>query len=106
LEYLLLLGNRGDHAQSSLNAVIAPILNPFDPIELSYSHPIIDIHTHPVFMKDGRLRSEVNRLVKRSRSFGIERMVALGDVLVDGRSTMKPLGLFLGLRISFLDFAT
>lgn len=80
----MLLGNRGDHAQSSLNAVIAPILNPFDPIELSYSHPIIDIHTHPVFMKDGRLRSEVNRLVKRSRSFGIERMVALGDVLVDG----------------------
>ena len=59
---------------------------PFDPIDLSYSNPIIDIHTHPVFMEEGRQRSDVKRLVKRSRSFGIQRMVALGDVLVYGPS--------------------
>jgi len=53
-------------------------------IELSYASPIIDIHSHPVFMGEGRKRSEVNRWVARARRFGIEAMVALGDVLVHG----------------------
>jgi predicted TIM-barrel fold metal-dependent hydrolase len=56
----------------------------YEPVELSYSKPIIDIRTHPVFMGEGRTRTEVKRLVARARSFGIERMVALGDVLFYG----------------------
>ena len=35
-------------------------------------------------MGEGRKRTEVNRLVARARRFGIEGMVALGDVLVYG----------------------
>jgi len=35
-------------------------------------------------MGDGRSRADVKRLVARARKFGIERMVALGDVLVYG----------------------
>lgn len=35
-------------------------------------------------MGEGRSKPEVKRLVARSRRFGIERMVALGDVLVYG----------------------
>ena len=67
-----------------MSSLFALTLNPLQSIELAYLRPIIDIHTHPVFMKDGRTRFDVNRLVKRSRRFGIERMVALGDVLVEG----------------------
>lgn len=37
-------------------------------------------------MGEGRLRTDVKRLVARARRFGIERMVALGDVLVYGPS--------------------
>lgn len=46
----------------------------------------IDFHMHPVFMGDGCNRAAVQRLATRSRALGIERMVALGDVLVHGRT--------------------
>ena len=46
---------------------------------------IIDAHTHPVFFGAGRSRSEVIDLVRRARGLGIDRMVALGDVLRHGR---------------------
>ena len=55
-------------------------------MELSYNQPIIDIHTHPVFMGDGRSPIEVKALVRRARKFGIQHMVALGDVLFYGPS--------------------
>ncbi|KAF0093255.1 MAG: Amidohydrolase family [Puniceicoccaceae bacterium 5H] len=45
---------------------------------------IIDIHTHPVFFGDGAQREQVDKLVRYARSLGIERMVALGDVLYHG----------------------
>ena len=56
------------------------------PVDLSYSKPVIDVHTHPVFMGEGRTQAEVKRLVRRAQQFGIERMVALGDVLMYGPS--------------------
>jgi hypothetical protein len=46
---------------------------------------IIDAHTHPVFFGAGRRPSEVSQLVRRARALGIDRMVALGDVLRHGR---------------------
>lgn len=45
---------------------------------------IIDVHTHPIFFRKGSTRAEVAKLVKQSRSFGIERMISLGDVLLYG----------------------
>jgi len=42
---------------------------------------IIDVHTHPIFLGQGRKESEIRRLVAHGRSHGVERMVALGDVL-------------------------
>jgi predicted TIM-barrel fold metal-dependent hydrolase len=47
---------------------------------------IIDAHTHPVFLGEGRKASDVSRLVARGRALGIERMVGLGDVLIHGRN--------------------
>lgn len=47
---------------------------------------IIDIHTHPIFFSAGDSRREVKALARRGRRFGLERMVALGDVLRFGRS--------------------
>jgi predicted TIM-barrel fold metal-dependent hydrolase len=46
---------------------------------------VIDAHTHPVMFKRGLRRAEIDRLVRRGRSLGIERMVGLGDVLLHGR---------------------
>jgi uncharacterized protein len=46
---------------------------------------MIDIHTHPIFYGEGGTRRAVRALEARGRSFGFERMVALGDVLVHGR---------------------
>lgn len=46
---------------------------------------IIDIHTHPVFEGQHYDRASVDRTVAYGRSFGIERMVVLGDVLRYGR---------------------
>lgn len=46
---------------------------------------IIDAHTHPVFMHAGATPADARRLVAHGRAHGIERMVALGDVLVHGR---------------------
>ncbi len=45
---------------------------------------IIDIHTHPVFNNEGSSKEEAERLVAYAKSLGIERMVALGDVLLYG----------------------
>lgn len=45
----------------------------------------LDVHTHPVLFREGSRREDVRRLVDRARSFGIQRMVALGDVLRFGR---------------------
>lgn len=45
---------------------------------------IIDIHTHPVFQKQGATRSEIDNLVAYSRSLGIEKMISLGDVVAYG----------------------
>jgi|UniRef100_UPI00404A22D2 uncharacterized protein len=42
---------------------------------------IIDVHTHPIFFGDGRKETAVNQLVTHGRTLGIERMIALGDVL-------------------------
>ncbi|MSU23152.1 MAG: amidohydrolase [Opitutus sp.] len=47
---------------------------------------IIDVHTHPVCFREGRSRAAVDALVARGRALGIERMVALGDVLAFSRS--------------------
>lgn len=47
--------------------------------------PIIDVHTHPVFMGEGASAGELRALVRRARGLGICRMVALGDVLRYGR---------------------
>ncbi|MBI5381394.1 MAG: amidohydrolase family protein [Opitutae bacterium] len=46
---------------------------------------IIDVHTHPVFMRRGLQRTEIDWLVAHGRALGIERMVTLGDVLLHGR---------------------
>lgn len=42
---------------------------------------IIDVHTHPVFFTKGRQESELRQLVAHGKSLGVERMIALGDVL-------------------------
>ncbi|MCF3650273.1 amidohydrolase family protein [Synoicihabitans lomoniglobus] len=46
---------------------------------------IIDFHTHPIFFGEGTKPGETAAKVKRARALGIERMVALGDVLRYGR---------------------
>jgi predicted TIM-barrel fold metal-dependent hydrolase len=46
---------------------------------------IIDVHTHPIFFRQGSKPAEVTRLVKWARSLGIERMISLGDVLLYGK---------------------
>lgn len=46
---------------------------------------IIDVHTHPIMFRRGGTRPEVERLVRHGKSLGIERMIALGDVLLHGR---------------------
>jgi uncharacterized protein len=51
---------------------------------LRFMH-VIDIHIHPIFYGDGGTRRAVRALEARGRTFGIERMVALGDVLAHGR---------------------
>jgi len=45
----------------------------------------IDIHTHPVFFGKGHSRREANEFAAYGLAHGVERMVALGDVLVFGR---------------------
>lgn len=47
---------------------------------------IIDAHTHPIMFRRGDSQAEVAALVKHGKSLGIERMVALGDVLLYGRN--------------------
>jgi uncharacterized protein len=47
---------------------------------------IIDAHTHPVLFNEGQGQAAADALVARARTFGIERLVALGDVLRHGRS--------------------
>jgi hypothetical protein len=47
---------------------------------------IIDVHTHPIMHEAGIGRSESAALLARARRLGIRHVVALGDVLVDGRS--------------------
>ncbi|MBI5381939.1 MAG: amidohydrolase family protein [Opitutae bacterium] len=47
---------------------------------------VIDLHTHPIFLRAGRRRADVDRLVAESRARGVVRMVVLGDVLVHGRT--------------------
>ncbi|WP_221029719.1 amidohydrolase family protein [Actomonas aquatica] len=46
---------------------------------------IIDFHTHPIFFEEGAEPAETRRQLRRARSLGITRMVALGDVLRYGR---------------------
>lgn len=46
---------------------------------------IVDVHTHPVFSGRGFRPREIAQLIQRSRQLGVERMVALGDVLLYGR---------------------
>ena len=46
---------------------------------------IIDVHTHPVFEDKNTDRAGVERVVNYGRSFGVEKMVVLGDVLLYGR---------------------
>lgn len=46
---------------------------------------MIDIHTHPVFLGAGAKPAEIDVLMRRARRYGIEQMVALGDVLRYGR---------------------
>ncbi len=46
----------------------------------------IDVHTHPILREDHRGRRGAVRLLTRARAHGITHVVALGDVLVYGRS--------------------
>ena len=46
---------------------------------------IIDAHTHPIMFRKGGTPAEIRRLVQHGKSLGIERMIALGDVLLHGR---------------------
>jgi len=46
----------------------------------------IDVHTHPILREDRRGRTGAGPLLARARAHGIEHVVALGDVLVHGRS--------------------
>lgn len=45
---------------------------------------IIDVHTHPIFMNQGRKPAEVRALIAHGRRHGVEHMISLGDVLVHG----------------------
>jgi uncharacterized protein len=45
----------------------------------------IDIHTHPLLREAGCDRHRADAFVACARRLGIEHLVALGDVLVDGR---------------------
>lgn len=47
---------------------------------------VIDIHTHPTFFGDHDSLEEVGRIVDYGKSFGVEHMVILGDVLLYGRN--------------------
>jgi hypothetical protein len=47
---------------------------------------IIDVHTHPIMFRRGGKLAEIAQLVRLGKSLGIERMVALGDVLLHGRN--------------------
>lgn len=47
---------------------------------------IIDAHTHPIMFRRGDSEEELAALVKHGSALGIERMVALGDVLLHGRN--------------------
>lgn len=42
---------------------------------------IIDVHTHPIFNPGGDHEAEIRKFVAYGRAHGVERMVALGDVL-------------------------
>jgi predicted TIM-barrel fold metal-dependent hydrolase len=46
---------------------------------------VIDVHTHPIFRQDERGVAGAAQLIRRARAHGIERIVALGDVLAFGR---------------------
>lgn len=46
---------------------------------------IIDVHTHPIFMHQGKTSAEVSQLIAYGRRHGVGRMITLGDVLVYGR---------------------
>jgi hypothetical protein len=46
---------------------------------------IIDSHTHPTLYGKNSTRTEVGRIVSYGQSFGVEKMVVLGDVLLYGR---------------------
>jgi predicted TIM-barrel fold metal-dependent hydrolase len=45
---------------------------------------IIDVHTHPVFFKQGRKPAEIRQLITDGRRLGIVHMIVLGDVLLYG----------------------
>ncbi|MBA4137069.1 MAG: amidohydrolase [Opitutus sp.] len=47
---------------------------------------LIDSHTHPIFLQDGRGRKQAPEFIRRARRAGIDHLVALGDVLRFGRS--------------------
>ncbi|PTX94490.1 amidohydrolase family protein [Opitutus sp. ER46] len=46
---------------------------------------IIDVHTHPIMQENFCGRAEVGGVIARAKALGIVHLVALGDVLVDGR---------------------
>lgn len=45
---------------------------------------ILDVHTHPVFLRRGARPAEVDALVAHCRGLGISRIVGLGDVVRHG----------------------
>ncbi|MGH7996939.1 MAG: amidohydrolase family protein, partial [Opitutaceae bacterium] len=45
---------------------------------------VIDLHTHPVYLRQGWTRATAGRIVAQGRALGIVRMVSLGDVLRHG----------------------
>jgi predicted TIM-barrel fold metal-dependent hydrolase len=47
---------------------------------------IIDVHTHPIFSAGGRDEAMARKIVAQGRRHGVERMIALGDVLRYGAS--------------------
>lgn len=47
---------------------------------------IIDVHTHPIFNPDGSNEAAIRDFVAYGRAHGVERMIALGDVLRYGPS--------------------
>lgn len=42
---------------------------------------IIDVHTHPIFSDIGRSDAGIQKVIAYGRAHGVERMIALGDVL-------------------------